>query len=443
MNETFDVVFNQILNLLQGVFFVIYCNAFFTPKLKKRTNTFVSIFFIVLLYVAINIINLFFPVYSNFEILINFAIMIPFSVFFHKGNLYLKILIPILSFLIMMCMAMLYSTIISIIFGKDFEQIMIDSTVYRYLYMLIANATYVFVMYIIYRIYKDKINLKKPTDIIMFFAIPLLTLGINILATAVIYDAETSEWNRICVGIIALITFVIAFAMFSLMQRIGKSAEVNALNTVMKKEQEMYKSEIINQSRYIEDVSRVKHEMKNKLFCINEFLRSGRIAEAQKICEDAETELSEITTVFRTDNVYLDALLNMANQKAIDNNIEFRPTIKSNLMDISGTDLISLLGNLLDNALEALQKSNSDKHLQITIFEKDKYYMFSVKNSIEESVISTNPELETTKQEKKLHGHGLKIVKEIVKKHNGTISFYEKNGTFDVMCMLERNSVSQ
>lgn len=438
MSEAFDVVFNQVLSFLQGAVFVIYCNNFFVPKLKKRANVFLCATFILLLYVSINIINLFFPVYSSLEILVNFAIMIPFSVLFHKGKIYLKVLMPIITFLLLMCITMVYTIFISVVFSKNINQIMIESTIYRYLYMAITNITFVLVLYVVFRVYKNKIDLKKPTDIISFFVIPLLTLIVAVLATAVISDTETSEWNRVCLGVIVLITFVIAFAMFSLMHRIGKSAEISAINSMMVKEQELYKTEIVNQSNYIEDISRVKHEMKNKLFCIRELLRSGRVKEAQKMCEDAESELSDVPAIFCTDNIYLNALLNMAYKKSVDNQVAFNYTIKTNLADIDESDLISLLGNLIDNAFEALHKLKSDKFLQITIFEKDNYYMCSVKNSILGSVIYRNPELETTKSDKRFHGHGLKIVKQIVKKYNGNISFSENDNVFDVSFMLER-----
>ncbi len=441
MSETFDLIFNLSVNLFQGIAFVLFCNMFLSPKFKKSINIAICCIVVTLLFVGITLINYFFAAADIVELIAFLLIMLPFSVLCHKGKLYLKIIMPMITFAIFICVAMVYTTVISVVFGKDVQQVVDDSAVYRYLYVVIANLTYVFVLYYIYRIYKNKINLKKSTDIIICFIIPILTLIIAFFATSIIADADTSDQNKVYLGVVILSVFVIAFSMFYLMHKIGKSAEISALNTLMKKEQEMYKSEIINQSNYIEDISRVKHEMKNKLFCIRELLRLGSIKEAQKMCEDAEGELGEIPVIFSTDNIYLNALLNMAYKRAVDNQIEFSHTIKSNLTDIEESDLISLLGNLIDNAIEALQKLKSDKYLHITIFEKDNYYMFSVKNSISASVIHRNPKFETTKTDKRFHGHGLKIVKEIVKKYNGNISFSENDNVFDVSFMLEREKI--
>ncbi len=438
MSEVFDLIFNLGINLFQGVTFVLFCNMFLTPKFKKTTNTIICSAIITVLFLTITLINHFFKAADIIELIAFLLIMLPFSIICHKSKLYLRILMPVLTFAIFICVAMVYTTIISVIFNKNIQQVVDDSAVYRYLYVVIANLTYGFILYYIFRIYRNRINLRNSTDIIICFVIPFLTLLIAVLTTSVIADVDTSDDNKICLSIIIFISFIISFSMFYLMQKVSKSAEISALNTLMKKEQEMYKSEIINQSNYITDVSKIKHEMKNKMFCINELLRTGKFKEAQKICELEDKELSSIPVILNTDNLYLNALLNMAYKKSIDTHVEFRHTIKSSIKNIEESDLISLLGNLIDNAFEALDKMEGTKFIQITIFEQDNYYMFSVKNSIPKSVMYNNPKLNTTKADKKYHGHGLKIVKEIVNKYNGNISFTENNNIFDVSIMMER-----
>ena len=56
----------------------------------------------------------------------------------------------------------------------------------------------------------------------------------------------------------------------------------------------------------------------------------------------------------------------------------------------------------------------------------------SVSNSISESVLDNNPDLETSNSDKSLHGFGIKSVKSIVRSHNGRIDFMENNGRFIV-----------
>lgn len=437
MSETVYFLFELFINLFQGIVFTLFCNFFFTPKFSKRINTAICAGVVLLLFSVITLINITNTSIANIEIVLYLAIIVPFSVFCHKEKTFLKIVMPVIAFVILMCIAMGFTTILSVVFNKNVEQVIAASTVYRFLYVIITNITFVFILYLIYRIYKDKIDIKKSTDLILCFVIPILTMITAFLATSVITDAETSEINRIYLGIITVIAFVVAFSMFALMKQITKAAELKTLNIVMAKEQEMYKDEITNQNKYIEEISHVKHEMKRKLAHINHLISNGDIEIAKEICKTSELELKDISPVFRTDNIYLNAILNKTYAKATSRNIVTQFTIKSSLKGINTLDLVSVSGNLIDNAFEALENVIGEKYMHITIFEKERYYILSVSNTIDRSVLESNPNLKTTKKDNKTHGQGLKIVRNIVDKYNGNISFKEKENCFIVSLMLE------
>lgn len=438
MSETVKLLFELSINLFQGVTFVLFCNGFFAPRFRKPINIVLCTTVSLLLFASITIINVLFSSVANVEILVYLLIMIPFSIICHKGKLHLKIIMPLIIFVLYMCVSILFSVFISAISGEDVEYLMTQSSVYRFIYLMIGNITYFFILFTLLRIYKNKIDIKKSADVLAFLGIPVLTMILIFLATASITDEHTSEPTMIRLGIISLIAFVIAFSMFPLMKQITKTAEVKALNTLMAKEQEMYKTEISNQKTYVEEISHVKHEMKRTLGCINQLLIDGNVSQAQKICQSTDSSLNDITPAFNTDNVYLNTILNNVHKKAAQNNVTASFTIKSSLKLAEGTDILSLLGNLTDNAFEALASVNDNKTLQLTIFEKEHYYIISVKNTVNNAVLKDNPDLKTTKPDKKSHGHGLKIVKSIVEKYNGNISFSEQNSIFDVSLMLEK-----
>ncbi|MCD8188517.1 MAG: ATP-binding protein [Ruminococcus sp.] len=98
--------------------------------------------------------------------------------------------------------------------------------------------------------------------------------------------------------------------------------------------------------------------------------------------------------------------------------------------DIKDVDMCSLLGNIFDNAIEACRKVEKNREIYFEITQQKKYIHIILKNSIKKSVLESNPELKTTKVQKKIHGYGLKSVRDIVNKYNGMIEIYEKNGLF-------------
>jgi sensor histidine kinase YesM len=67
---------------------------------------------------------------------------------------------------------------------------------------------------------------------------------------------------------------------------------------------------------------------------------------------------------------------------------------------------------------------------------KNSCLLICVKNSIPESVIASNPNFNTTKQNKELHGVGLKSIKSIAEKYSGSFKISEQEGKFFIVEVL-------
>lgn len=91
---------------------------------------------------------------------------------------------------------------------------------------------------------------------------------------------------------------------------------------------------------------------------------------------------------------------------------------------------------LLDNAIEACAKEESPTQIMMLIKKTHGYYRIVVKNTIRESVLQKNRELKSDKENKALHGWGLRSVAEIAERHLGGLDIYEKNGMFVVSVLL-------
>ena len=135
--------------------------------------------------------------------------------------------------------------------------------------------------------------------------------------------------------------------------------------------------------------------------------------------------------------------LNVVYKKAKEKNIDIKIVVKTNLEYIDGTDLISILGNLCDNAIEALDFLKHDRNLTVSIFEKGGNYIISVKNYVEESVLKHNKTLRTSKSDKSIHGFGLKNISDIVKKYDGILDISEEMNLFIVNIMIEIPSTTE
>lgn len=92
--------------------------------------------------------------------------------------------------------------------------------------------------------------------------------------------------------------------------------------------------------------------------------------------------------------------------------IELSDKIRMDMVDIS-----SLISNLLDNAIEAAEKTE-EPHIRMEIFDYNAYHVIRVENNMSEPVAPDDP-LRTKKSEPALHGFGLKIIEDIAEKYDG------------------------
>ena len=112
------------------------------------------------------------------------------------------------------------------------------------------------------------------------------------------------------------------------------------------------------------------------------------------------------------------------------------------ISDVDEPDLVSILGNILDNALEALAGAEK-KELELIFFTQNNNRSIICKNSIPQSVLTDNKELSSTKKDRKRHGLGTKIVRQEAEKYGGLVDYYEEISTmgnlmFCVQVMLPK-----
>lgn len=98
---------------------------------------------------------------------------------------------------------------------------------------------------------------------------------------------------------------------------------------------------------------------------------------------------------------------------------------------IASEHFASILGNLLDNALEA-SVDEEKPFIEVKIKQVENFLVISISNKCTKTEIS----LETTKSDKKLHGIGLHSVRHIIRHYNGEFSVVHKNNVFNANVMI-------
>lgn len=185
--------------------------------------------------------------------------------------------------------------------------------------------------------------------------------------------------------------------------------------------------------------NKAMHDLKNELLGIRDLLCANASQGMEKLNDICAAAFSAQSMVL-TGNDTLDGLISMKQQQMTERGIAFDPSVhmvQKNTVDT--LDLCVVLGNLLDNAIEATEQLPSDMSRQIsmTVTQVNNYLSLTITNTVAAPLKIERDGLKTTKAEQEQHGFGVKSVQEIAEKYNGTCSFRNGEGTFSVIVMMQ------
>ena len=183
-------------------------------------------------------------------------------------------------------------------------------------------------------------------------------------------------------------------------------------------------------------VRALRHDMKNHILALQVLVQRKEIEEANHYLDSMKNFMTNPEEYVKTGNDTVDSLLNYKIQKANEvlNVVETKISIPEQLR-LRSFDLNVILGNLLDNAIDASMQTE-DKKLKITI-KLDKGILFLyICNSCQRIAGGRKDFLETTKEDKVNHGIGLKNVRRIVEKYHGEIEFLYENDSMETDVMM-------
>lgn len=180
-----------------------------------------------------------------------------------------------------------------------------------------------------------------------------------------------------------------------------------------------------------------RHDYHNHIQVLKAHMSLKQYRQAEEYLDKLEEDLTTVDTVLKTGNVMVDAILNSKLTMIMERKIAVDATaIVPQDISISGIDLSVLIGNILDNAMEACMQipEEKDRFIRIYIDIVKKQLYLSVTNSMEGTARKTGNLFLSNKQGN--HGFGLLRIDSIVAKYNGFINRQTENGVFATEVML-------
>ena len=179
-----------------------------------------------------------------------------------------------------------------------------------------------------------------------------------------------------------------------------------------------------------------RHDYHNHIQTLKAYMSMGQYEEADAYMDRLEDDLTNVDTVLKTGNVMVDAILNSKLTLIQERNIQVDATaIVPGNIPVSDIDLSVLIGNLMDNAMEACaQLPEAERFIRVYIDVIKQQLYISVTNSMSGRAKKKGEHFLSGKQGH--HGFGLLRIDDIVARHKGYLNRQTENGVFATEVML-------
>ena len=275
----------------------------------------------------------------------------------------------------------------------------------------------------------SSVSMMTEFEWVRFAVFPLFTIG-SILSMLANFDAmeEVGQKNvLLCMTFgMLLINILVFYLIHDILERETQIREDKLFRERMKNETMMYHQISEN---YDKQCKR-EHEYKNQMMVISALLKKNQLKNLEGYLDKTCEEIAHKIDAIDTNNVIINAILNTKYQEAREKGIVFVLKINdlSNL-SISDEDIVVILSNLLNNAMEACEKC-VDKMIKVKFVRENEQIVISVINTYADKPVIVNDSYKTSKEDKSMHGMGIRNVREVVDKYGGTCVIKHDNLLF-------------
>lgn len=423
-------IFELLIFIFEGIIFYYYSQSLFEQKKNSDKTICVTISaYLILLIIylfATGFINTICMLIANAILLkILFQCNLKSAVFHSSGLVLTMLLTEFISVLIT-----------SMILNAEFTVYSEDPTLYI-LNLIFSKMLYFFFCLILAKLLKRSRGMYAfDTHFWMLMIVPVSSLIVLTIIFNIALNFELSSSLKIACNISAILMIFSNIVLFFVYERSIKNAnELLELKTTEQKAKidEKY-FEILEKNN--NNLKIFTHDIKNHLLHIANLAQNKEVTDyITDLCGTVINFGNSAISPNKTLDIIINKYLLLCEGKKI--NIYF--DIKTaDLSFIEPTDLTALLNNLLDNAVEAAEKS-SEKEISIKLFTKNNSMQaIKITNSCDNEPHIKSRNLLTTKENEKLHGLGLKSVKKIVSKYNGSFewNYKKEENKFEVFIIF-------
>lgn len=211
--------------------------------------------------------------------------------------------------------------------------------------------------------------------------------------------------------------------------------EVDTLQNILEMQ---YRNYQLSQES-IEIVNRKYHDLKHQITLLKAEANSRK---SIQYLEEMEQEIRSYEAQNKTGNKVLDAVLTSKSLYCQNNHINLTCVADGTLLNfMAEMDISALFGNVLDNAIESVEKLDDEEKrlIHLSVAEQKSFLRIRVENYTEEKITFRNGMPVTTKKDRHLHGFGMKSIQSTVRKYGGSVTAGVRDNWFELRILIPLN----
>ena len=431
-NEIFWYIVNFMATTIEELVLVKIFDIY--SKRKQNTSIVYSLIFIPIIMVQIFD---FYGLDSNIKMAIILLIDFIYCMYCYENKVLKTILLSGLYWMISMGMDLLAFSVVNVLNSNSNATIMMNFNFYRL--ELIGFSKFMLVLSVVAL---KKLNIKSELSIKQYLSV-FVPITANIIFIIVMwsfvykYIPNNTHINYIVLVLSGLLIFS-NISIITIINSIVRDKQLKIENQKIKEKIDIQYNYYLSLKKEQEKIDKFRHDMKNHLICIKNLAKTE---ESEKYIEKINFEINQNTVDFNTGSPILDIIFYEKSLICIDKKIEYQFDVdysKCEFIDV--IDTCSIFSNLLDNAIEACDKITQGKRfISIKGNKINNFFVIKCENSKINDILYEGKNIATDKENKDLHGIGLKSIRDSFEKYDGVINIEISDEKFTLSGFLIEN----
>ncbi len=377
--------------------------------------------------IALNRINLL----SSVNTIIFYIAFSLFSIYIFRSHIIKTLVIELLYFLLVFVIDMIMCSIAADITGNSISDLFNSMSDGRIIGGYTSKIVLMITCIAVNKLISQKQIISKKILVLSFGG----SVALIVISSILYFELGRDKDSNIILMSVFLLMLALIAATYIAVINISESQIKKEENNLISQQNIFLERSLKEQEKTFSMWRKSVHDYKNTILVIDSLIAQGKIDELGEFVHREQSSFEHKSEYFHTGNTTADTIINAKYATALSLGIPF--TVNAAIPEqiaLSDIHLASILGNLLDNAIEA-QTDETEPFIHIQISVINSLFMIKITNRCSHSINTDT----TSKKDKDMHGIGLKRVKSILQAYDGEFTLEAHDDLVEAVVMIPNN----